>query len=484
MILILTKGMNNKSRFSLIVAMGKSNRGIGSQNGLPWKIKEDMDWFKKVTTSNCGTSVLMGRNTWESIPKKFRPLPDRNNIILSSKLYGIDTKDENVKYVKSIHEALSIVQNDSKLFVIGGQKLYEEAINMLECDELYITEVDDSLIKKECDTFFPEIPKYFKETSVIPGNTEGVTFKIYKNISDVNSDEMQYINTLKYIIDKGEWKSGRNGRVVSVFGDVQHKFDLTKGFPLLTTKRMPFDLIIKELLFFIRGDTNAKNLSKQGVKIWDGNTTREFLDNRGLSGYNEGDMGPMYGWNWRHFGAEYKGANACYLNCGFDQLSYLINCIVKDPSSRRLLLTTYDPSKVEQSVLAPCHGLTIQFNVSDKYLDCKMYQRSVDTALGYPFNIASYAAFVHVIAKVCGLKPRWLYMTLGDTHLYEQHLEKVKRHFDRIPLKMPTLQIKDPEESDLIDVNSRIRWMEALTCDDFKLENYNYYPGIKMDMVA
>jgi thymidylate synthase len=209
-----------------------------------------------------------------------------------------------------------------------------------------------------------------------------------------------------------------------------------------------------------------------------------MIDDRGLTQYEEGDMGPMYGWNWRHFGASYSGCNDNYNGRGYDQLEYLIKDLINNPSSRRLLLTTYDPSKVSESVLAPCHGITIQFNVRNgTYLDCKMYQRSVDVALGYPFNIASYGLLVHILCHVTGYQPGKLTMTLGDTHLYEQHLEKIKNQLNRVPYRFPQLKItKSKDRTD--DVKSILKFIEKLQPEDFEIVGYNYYPGIKMDMVA
>jgi dihydrofolate reductase/thymidylate synthase len=503
-----------KNRFAIISAFTKGNRGIGFENRLPWKIKEDMDWFKKITTQRYeqypdGNSVIMGRKTWDSLPKKFKPLPDRYNFILTRSILDTSKNDpsvnvfaeqddpehNNTTYINQFgfvtHNCFVSTHNlKLKHFVIGGQQLYEQAIDRPECDELYLTEIDESVYNGgkaiQCDAFFPQIPRHFKKVEEIPGKTPGVTFQIWKNWRYFESPEYQYIEMLKRIINEGELTEGRNGNVLSVFGDFQHKFDLREGFPLLTTKRMPFDVIIKELLFFIRGDTDAKILSEDGVKIWDDNTTREFLDKRGLRGYPVGDMGPMYGWNWRHFGAQYQGCDIGHSGQGFDQLSQLLSNIMNEPNSRRLLLTTYDPSKVHESVLAPCHGLVVQFNVSGgEYLDCKMYQRSVDTALGYPFNIASYAAFTHIIAHVTNLKPRYLFTTLGDTHIYENHVEKVQRHFDRHPLKFPSFEItREFEGGDNVTVKDRLKYLESLSSSDFELKDYLYYPGIKMDMVA
>jgi len=497
-----------KSKFSIVAAYTKSNRGIGFRNELPWRIKEDMNWFKNITTQSYpdgedGNVVIMGRKTWESLPSK--PLLNRQNYVLSHSFMTNDTGEEcnhtmkdngysDTKWINSINcvtDGMDKIESSKsyKYFVIGGQTVYEQTISHPECEKLYITEIDDDICKTSkgekivCDTFFPEIPKHFVKTQEILGKTPGVKFQIYESLHNPNSSEYQYINMLNQILEHGELTTGRNGKVLSIFGDFQHKFDLREGFPLLTTKRMPFDIIMKELLFFIRGETNAKLLSEQNVHIWDDNTTRKFLDDRNLTSYSVGDMGPMYGWNWRHFGTTYRGCNESYKDEGFDQIKNLIHTIISDPNSRRLLLTTYDPSKVHESVLAPCHGLIIQFNVSNgQYLDCKMYQRSVDTALGYPFNIASYAAFMHIISRATGLEPRYLYMTLGDTHIYDSHIEKVKRHFDRLPMKYPKLQILTYPKGDML--NDRLTWIECLKPSDFILKDYHYHPGIKMEMIA
>ena len=180
----------------------------------------------------------------------------------------------------------------------------------------------------------------------------------------------------------------RNAKTYSIF-DNSITFDMKDGFPLLTTKRMFWKGIVEELLFFIRGDTNSKHLEDKGVRIWQGNTTQEFIDNIGLP-YQEGDMGPMYGFMWRHFGADYTGCNTDYTNQGFDQLSKIVEEIKTNPHSRRILMSDFDPSRAHQGVLYPCHSLVLQFYVRDgKFLDVKMYQRSVDSFLGEPFNIAS-----------------------------------------------------------------------------------------------
>lgn len=483
-------------KFSLITAFTKKGRGIGFQNKLPWQnpkynlprgIPEDFKYFQDVTTLSSvpelKNSVIMGRRTFESM--ECRPLKNRINFVLTSQQNYC--KSGNIIVCSSLNHAINhpAYQGCDKAFIIGGSSLYREAMDHELCDRVYVTEVDKEF---EYDTTFPEIKDNFAledEKLLLSRTGINLNFKTYKNMYDIQSDENQYLTLVKDIMERGEVKTGRNGDVVSLFGP-QHIFDLQKGFPLLTTKRMFFSGIIKELLFFLRGETDAKILDSDGVKIWNGNTTREFLDDRGLTHYKEGDMGPMYGWNWRHFGTSYSGCDADYTDRGYDQLKYLIDDLINNPSSRRLLLTTYDPSKVSESVLAPCHGITIQFYVREgKFLDCKMYQRSVDVALGYPFNIASYALLVHILCHVTGYQPGKLVMTLGDTHIYKQHIDKVKNQLDRVPYQFPQLHIsKTMENVNTKDIASILKFIEELKPDDFEINGYKYYPGIKMDMVA
>ena len=469
-------------KLNLIVAHSKNN-GIGYKNDLPWPMnKEDMKRFaditKRTTDNKKMNAVIMGMNTWNSLPNKFKPLPSRYNIILS--------KSANIKLDKASSfsnlESAIYFANENKeiesMYIIGGESIYNEAIKKLNIDNLYITELEKEYT---CDKFFPTFDKYkYKLTENI--KKDDISLKTYTNICNVNSNENQYLDLVRKIINTGDEYNGRNGKVYSIFGD-QHTFDLEKGFPLLTTKKMFFKGIFEELIFFINGHTDSNILKNKGVNIWNGNTTREFLDSRKLHDYREGDMGPMYGWNWRHFGTNYENCDTNYENKGFDQLHNLIKNLIQDPTSRRHLLTTYDPSKVDEAVLAPCHGLTVQFNISNNKLNCKMYQRSVDTALGYPYNIASYALFVHLICHVTGYIPGKLIMTLGDTHIYAEHLSELKTQLDRVTLTQPNLIIK--KQIDLNEsIENKIKYLENLSYDDVELSNYYSYPVIKMSMVA
>ncbi|XP_008468587.2 thymidylate synthase [Diaphorina citri] len=225
-----------------------------------------------------------------------------------------------------------------------------------------------------------------------------------QNGTSVQTDEQQYLHLLDKIIKTGHKKSDRTGvGTLSLFG-AQMRFDLTNGtFPLLTTKRVFWKGVVEELLWFIKGSTNAKELSDKGVKIWDPNSTREYLDSIGLVDRKEGDLGPVYGFQWRHYGAEYKDMFTDYTDQGIDQLQNIINTIKTNPNDRRIIMCAWNPIDMPKMALPPCHCLA-QFYVADGKLSCQLYQRSADMGLGVPFNIASYSLLTYMIAHVTGLQ--------------------------------------------------------------------------------
>merc|ERR1712032_1546697 len=211
-------------------------------------------------------------------------------------------------------------------------------------------------------------------------------------------------DAIREIIEKGVPTDDRTGvGTRAMFGKMM-RFDLRKSFPLLTTKRTFWRGVLEELLWFVRGDTNAKHLSDKGVKIWDANGSREFLDKRGLSHREEGDLGPVYGFQWRHFGAKYRDMHTDYTGEGVDQLAECIRKIKEDPNDRRILLSAWNPGE----------------------LSCLMYQRSCDMGLGVPFNIASYSLLTCMMAQVCGLKPGEFIHTLGNAHVYKNHVDPLQ----------------------------------------------------------
>jgi thymidylate synthase len=293
-----------------------------------------------------------------------------------------------------------------------------------------------------------------------------------------NHEEQQYLNLIKNILENGTWEEGRNGKTKSIFGNMM-RFSLKDGkIPILTTKKTAWKTCLKELLWFIRGDTDNKLLQEQGVHIWDGNTTREFLDSRGLTDYREGLIGPGYGFQWRHFGGDYDSSTANVKEGGrhgVDQLQQIIDAL-KDPTqrtSRRLIMTAWNPQQLDQMALPPCHILC-QFNVHNgDQLSCMMVQRSVDTMLGQPFNIASYSFLTHLIAKHCGLEAHEFVYFMGNCHIYEDHIDGANLQITREPYPFPTVSIKQVREN-----------INDYEVDDFILENYQSHEAIKVAMVA
>jgi thymidylate synthase len=287
------------------------------------------------------------------------------------------------------------------------------------------------------------------------------------------------LELLNKIITNGKLREDRTGTgTISIFGH-QMRFDISETIPVLTTKFVPWKSCIKELLWFLKGQTDVTLLQKEGVRIWDGNSSREFLDNRGLHHLPEGDIGAGYGFNWRHFGASYKTCKDDYTNQGFDQVEFILNELRTNPCSRRLYMTAWDPSKLDQMALPPCH-LSAQFYVDfdedgTKHLSCQMYQRSVDTFLGCPWNIMSYAVLTHVFAKMCGMKPKELIMCLGDTHIYKNHIDQVKEQLNRTPYPFPKLVLND------IVAFKKVNELEM---NDFELLDYKYHPSIKAVMAV
>ena len=288
-------------------------------------------------------------------------------------------------------------------------------------------------------------------------------------------EEYQYLNLLTDLMEHGTLEDGRNGAVQTAVGAAMH-FSLENGkIPILTTKKTAWKTCLKELLWFIRGDTSNKRLNDVGVHIWDANTTREFLDSRELQHYEEGDIGSLYSFQWRYWNASYKGCDADYTGQGIDQLQHVINTL-KDPtqrSSRRMVISAWNVEQLDGGCLPPCHVL-FQFNVvDDNKLSCCLTARSQDVFLGEPFNIASYAFLTHLIAKHCDLEPYEFILNGGNCHIYDDHFDQVKEQLTRTPYEFPTLEILNKREN----INDYV-------LEDFKISNYQHHPQIKAPMRA
>lgn len=286
-------------------------------------------------------------------------------------------------------------------------------------------------------------------------------------------DENQYLHLIEDILNEGELVEGRNGTTKSIFGSAMHFSLENNNIPILTTKKVAWKTCLRELLWFIKGSTSNVELQKQNVKIWNGNASREFLDSRGLHHLEENDLGPVYGHQWRFFNAPYTDCRTDYTGKGTDQLQYIIDEL-KNPktrTSRRLIMSAWNPSQLNQMALPPCHVLA-QFNVLDgDKMSCSLYQRSGDVGLGVPFNIASYSFLTHLIAKHCGLKATEFCYYLGNSHIYSDHLESLSPQISRIPYTFPTLTISNKYDS-----------IEEYTEADFNIHDYTFHPPIKMEM--
>ena len=260
----------------------------------------------------------------------------------------------------------------------------------------------------------------------------------------------QYLDLLQHVLDNGTDKSDRTGTGTrSVFG-YQMRFNLADGFPVLTTKKLHLKSIIHELLWFLAGDTNIRYLKENGVRIWD-----EWAD-------ENGDLGRVYGAQWR----SWRGANGKTV----DQIANVVRQIRQTPDSRRLIVSAWNPAEVDDMALPPCHAL-FQFYVANGKLSCQLYQRSADIFLGVPFNIASYALLTMMMAQVCGLQAGEFVHTLGDAHLYQNHLEQARLQLTREPRALPRMHI-----------NPDVRDIFAFKFDDFTLSDYDPYPHIKAEV--
>jgi thymidylate synthase len=304
--------------------------------------------------------------------------------------------------------------------------------------------------------------------------------------------ENGYLSLLKETLANGENKLTRNGNVLSIFGCMIHFKDISTAFPLITSKKMFFRGIVEELLWFLRGSTNANELKSKKVHIWDGNSTREYLDSIGLD-YPEGELGPVYGWQWRKFGKEYEkyneeseediyndmnstndetvDANTDSFIKGVDQIKYIIEELSKENNSRRAVLSAWNPVDLHKMALPPCHILYI-FNKSSKGLSCHMTLRSSDLFLGLPFNIASTALLTQILAHTLHIPAHEVCLSICDAHIYEEHTQQVNKQIDSELYDLPKVIIKKdaPDIKSSIDV--KIKWIESLVYEDFELSNY------------
>ncbi len=462
-----------------IIAAIDSNRGLGKDNTIPWKLSEDMKFFKEVTLNS---TVIMGYNTYQSLPEKNRPLKNRYNIVVTRrKGEFVDQSNENLLFtdMNGVFDYIRYNTLNKDIFVIGGEQIYHYFVK--NSNKIFLTVIDK---KYDCDKKFPYIPNEYKITKVSDkkyDQYEKVSYRFieYTHTKTPCQNENVYLHLAYDILNKGNKRDDRtNVGTVSLFGQ-QMRFDISESLPMLTTKRIGFKLTVEELLFFLRGKCNSKILEEKGINIWKGNSTREFLDKRGLYNYEEGELGPLYPHQFRHWGAEYINCNSDYKNKGIDQLERIINLLKTDPYSRRIIMSSYNVSDLDKMTLEPCHGLIIQLYVEEieniKYLSMHVYIRSNDILLGSPINILSYSILTYIIALKVDMKPKDLILSIGDAHIYSNHIEQMKEQLQRDPLVPPILKL-NPEVKN--------KDWEDISVDDFELigYSYNHRPSIKAPM--
>jgi dihydrofolate reductase/thymidylate synthase len=509
--------------FAMILAADAAG-GIGKDGVIPWYSAADMAQFKKRTINNI---VVMGRRTWDSLPAARQPLPDRINVVITSDKAKFARENAQLADAKTatevlvfddicacVHELGQKKYKNQEKFVIGGASIYEFFVRNRMVHTIYLTKIKHNY---GCDVFlseevqqmceFSSMRPLLHEDTIIRDEirskkillTEASEFYIdpifqlkrpqvyiscsYEVFTYNNCEERAYLDLLRQILEHGDARNDRTGTgTLAIFGG-RLEFNMANGLPLLTTKFMPLRVILGELLWFLRGATNSKQLEAQNINIWRGNSTREFLDKTGHTEYAEGDIGPMYFWQIFHFGAHYSGASTDYANLpagqrGIDQFAQVLQLLKTDPFSRRITMTTYNPLDLDKGVLHPCHGLVIQFFCQKPkedgplLLSLQMYQRSADAFLGLPFNITSYALLLHIVAAKVGMTAHWLIMSLGDIHIYNNHIEQVILQLTRRPYPFPKITLDNLASEEL----------GKLAPEQFKLLNYMYHPAIKGTM--
>ncbi len=430
-------------------------------------------------------------NTKESKKIKNRILTDQDTYLNLSLEYSTKTslyvytktqilQKELNDNIQTFHDIDYIFENNdiNQTYVIGTEIFYTLLNNnCIDFIEVINIDDDDKLSLSDLCLTFSELE--FKQTShtVMNDIMNDKRFH-YTKWSKPIHPEMGYLSLLQNVVENGSLVKSRSEDTVSIFGQTV-EFDLTKGFPLLTTKKMFFNGIVKELLWFLKGRTNANELKEQKVNIWNGNTSREYLDSIGLSHYSEGCCGPIYGYQWRHFNAPYDTVTMkpYYGNdVGVDQLMNCIDLIQNDPTSRRIIMSGWNPCQLKEMCLPPCHVM-YQFSVRGDKLSCQMYQRSADLFLGLPFNIASTALLVHLIAKLCRLVPDKIRICIGDAHIYTSHMENVIKQIKRKPMKFPTLEIDEP----IYEAKEQI---EKWTSENIRLIGYQSHSKLESKMVV
>jgi thymidylate synthase len=457
---------------SYIITAIDDYNGIGRSGAIPWSDtesgREDLNYFRTMTHNN---AVLMGWNTYISIG---RLLPNRLNIIVTSthveeappQEEGIcavfNDPDKAIQYGRKWE-----LQTGKRCFIIGGEQIYRYYLSRYNPITEFITVIPGNY---ECDTFYPGPVRRLYRLD----KPQYLTF----NHPSVK-EEQKYLDLFNHVMDNGHRKDDRTGTgTLSVFSPPELRFTLSDNtLPVLTTKTVALKTgVIPELLWFISGSTDTRELEKRGCNIWKGNTTKEFLEKRGLS-YNEKDMGPGYGFQWRHSGAEYHGMEEDYTDKGVDQLQSIIDQLIHNPDSRRMIMCAWTAPNIDQMALPPCHILYQVYTHIDRNgvrrISAKMYQRSADSFLGVPFNITSYALLTHMLGQITGYEPYELILTFGDYHIYRNHVQQVNEQMCRSPRGFPKIFFnRNLRGTPIVDVTEK----------DFEIVGYSPYGHIPAPM--
>lgn len=457
----------------IILAIDRDGN-YGVDNSLPWgndisKLSGDMKLFKEITTSGDNkNAVIMGKNTWLSIRK---PLENRYNIVVSKTMK--DKKDvADTVFVESLTEALLFISRKKILlgigsvFIIGGSALWQEALNRKLVSEIYLSTFKESYVGLQKFNIHSDkrFNKDFKRMETIINNkyVESVKYEV------IVKEELLFLKTIEKIINKGVYRMDRSGvGTYSLFGK-SFKYDIRNyRLPLFTHRKVFIRGIIEELLFFVSGHTNTKELEHKGVNIWKGHTSREYLDKVGLGNLPEGSYGPSYGFQLRHWGAKFKGDDVDYTNCGVDQLEYVVN-LLKDKNSRysrRIVFSYWNPDVLKEVPLPSCHVLYNFFvDPSTDELSVSFYQRSNDFALAAVFNVVSASILTFMLCSITGLKPGRCIHHIGDLHLYSNQIKSVLEFAGNTPnIAFSFINIRNNSYSSL----------DEFKTDDFEVVLYN-----------
>lgn len=452
------------------------NYGISKDGILPW-INDGLGDLEHVRITTTMASIgktnilIMGSKTANTLPVDFSNNSNRELWCLSRSY----TTNNTIRYFTSPKDLyLSLLERYYKLgdidrvFVFGGSEIYKIFIENGWVQTVHVTQIDRDY---NCDTFFPykELVENYKKSTSSSRDKKGL--RVFEEWRRNYSPEYSYLQLLQNVLFRGFKRETRNGVTYSTFGE-SVEFDIERyGFPLLTTKKMFSKGIIEELFWFFKADTNANHLKKKGVHIWDGNTTKDFLDNLGLD-YPEGIAGPIYGFQWRNFNGEYTPGVPIQFETSRDQLYNCLKQIKEQPTSRRILFSGWNPNQLDQMCLPPCHVL-YQFYVDDGKLSCQMYQRSADLFLGLPFNIASTALLISIFCSMTGYLPGKVRICIGDAHIYEEHRDSVLEQLTRKPMKFCGLQIVNKKEK-----------LEDWSIEDVKIVDYMSHGALKAAMKA